>query len=269
MRDSLFVGRSIVGGFVLTPDGHRLAIQRRFSSGRSSLIIADLRRRVLDSVPTDLTLRPVDWIRGGRDLIALLQRPDGSARNVVVHLGSGSPGVDSSDRSFANESADGSLRCGATAGPLALWQTSAPANTTPLDAQGGGMCHFSPDGRFVVWASETGLMMAPTDNRAAAARVQLAPVGANEPRWSVDGRLIYYRTAGSWFVVPVPVDLMKPEVSPRLLFEGHFLQAFGSWDRGPDGRFLVLQGTPRLRAARLNVITNFPRFLEENLRSAK
>ncbi|HVT40305.1 MAG TPA: serine/threonine-protein kinase [Gemmatimonadaceae bacterium] len=269
VRDTLFVGRSIVGGFALTPDGHRLAILRRFSSGRSSLIIADLRRRVLDSIPTDLTLRPVDWIRGGRDLIALMRRPDGSERSVVVHLGSGPAVVDSSDQSFANESADGSLRCGATAGPLALWRTSAPANTTPLDAQGGGICQFSPDGNFVVWESETGLMMAPTDNRAAAARVQLAPLSAKEPRWSRDGRQVYYRTGGSWFVVPVPADLTKPEVSPRLLFEGQFLQAFGSWDRGPDGRFLVLQGTPRLRAPRLNVITNFPRFLEETLRSAK
>jgi hypothetical protein len=34
---------------------------------------------------------------------------------------------------------------------------------------------------------------------------------------------------------------------------------------GPDGRLLLLQGVAPVHATRLNVITNFPRYLEQKL----
>jgi hypothetical protein len=49
---------------------------------------------------------------------------------------------------------------------------------------------------------------------------------------------------------------------PRLLFRGHYLQANVSWDLGPDGRALVLQGLPPARINTLRVVTDLPSLLE-------
>ena len=38
---------------------------------------------------------------------------------------------------------------------------------------------------------------------------------------------------------------------------------------GSDGRLLLLEGPPPMRATHLNVITNFPRYVDEKLREMK
>jgi len=69
--------------------------------------------------------------------------------------------------------------------------------------------------------------------------------------------------------VPAPLADLKPAGSPRLLFKGGYLQALASWDRGPDGRFLLLIGEQARPLTHLNVITDFPRFLADKLGSAR
>ena len=49
---------------------------------------------------------------------------------------------------------------------------------------------------------------------------------------------------------------MRPAGAPKLLFTGWYLQAWHSWDRARDGRFLMLQGAPSVRLRTLNVMTN-------------
>ena len=72
--------------------------------------------------------------------------------------------------------------------------------------------------------------------------------------------------------------IVHRDVQPEniLLHGGHAMVAdFGialavsAAELGPDGRFLLLEGPPSLRTTRLNVITNFPRFVEEKLRGAR
>ena len=69
--------------------------------------------------------------------------------------------------------------------------------------------------------------------------------GGREPRWSHDGKELYYRSGDRLMVVPV--DLDKPEFSfqaPRVLFEGEFWAMGISWPSygvAPDGRFLMIQ----------------------------
>ena len=57
--------------------------------------------------------------------------------------------------------------------------------------------------------------------------------------------------------------------APRLLFEGHYLQSNVSWDVGPDGRFLLLQGLPSVRLNALRVATDLPGLLEAKLREVR
>jgi eukaryotic-like serine/threonine-protein kinase len=257
VQDSLFLGPAVVGSFALSKDGRRLAIQHLLSSGRSSLVVADLSRRVLDSIPFDGWLSPHNWIGGGEVLIAW-----SVAHGATVRLGSAAPVIDSSEGGFEDESSDGLSRC---RGDI-IYGKSVPTDSIRLGTW-LPWCRFSPDNRQVAWisASDGGLFVAPTDSNGTRARVQLAPAGADEPRWSRDGKTIYYRNATRWFAVSVPLSGSPPSSPGRLLFEGHFLQAEASWDLGPDGRFLLLQGPPPIRLTRLRVITDFPRFLETKL----
>jgi hypothetical protein len=69
--------------------------------------------------------------------------------------------------------------------------------------------------------------------------------------------------------VRVPGRRGADAAQPRLLFQGHFLQAIESWDLGPDGRFLLLQGLPPARLTTLRVVTNLPRLLEAKLKEGR
>jgi hypothetical protein len=45
---------------------------------------------------------------------------------------------------------------------------------------------------------------------------------------------------------------------PRVVAEGPFIRVFGrSYDIAPDGRILVVMGSPESTADRIHVITNF------------
>ena len=109
------------------------------------------------------------------------------------------------------------------------------------------------------------MFVAATEGALRGRRVQLASGGADEPRWSADGKTIIYRSGNRWFAVPAPTADVKPAGAPRLLFEGPYLQAWSSWDLAPDGRLLLLKGQPPLRTTRLNVITNFGELVRRKL----
>ena len=100
-------------------------------------------------------------------------------------------------------------------------------------------------------------------------RVKIGDGGMDEPLFSRDGREVVMRNGNAWYSVAVPTNGAPPQ-PPRLLFKGSFNNADGaSWAMAPDGRLLLLQGPPLIRATHLNVITNFPRFIEEKLKAAK
>jgi hypothetical protein len=74
---------------------------------------------------------------------------------------------------------------------------------------------------------------------------------------------MYYRGTSAWYSVAAPGSDLKPVATPHLLFTGNFLQALASWDRAPDGRFLLLAGQAPEHAIRLRVITNFGKYPSE------
>jgi hypothetical protein len=91
-------------------------------------------------------------------------------------------------------------------------------------------------------------------------RRQISTGGGEEPRWSKDGKQIFYRNGSRWMVVPVDLSGAINIGRPTLHFEGPFLNVGGySYDVMPDGkRFVVLkQISDVTTTTRLNVVLNW------------
>lgn len=72
---------------------------------------------------------------------------------------------------------------------------------------------------------------------------QVSSGGGDRPRWSRDGRQIFYRRRNSMMAVRVATSPSFDVAGPRVLFEGEF-EAGGSvvpnYDIAPDGRRLLM-----------------------------
>lgn len=119
---------------------------------------------------------------------------------------------------------------------------------------------FSPDGRWLVYQSdESGqneiyVQPYPGPGR----RIRISSSGGTNPRWSADGREIFYRLRGQFLSVPVTLAPEFTVSKPVTLYED-----LGAFDRGygetPDGEsFLVLDFDPELGLRRhLNLVLNW------------
>jgi hypothetical protein len=266
VQDTLFLPPSEVLSYALSHDGRRLAIQHALPRGRQSMVIADLQRRMLDSVAYGGYIGPENWIRSDRALTIVSNRWRG-----VLEVGGGDLRIDSTGGGFQDEAPATRLQCHAGNLSTRLWPAGSRADSVVLQRAPGAWCRFSPDGRWLTWKglNPGGIFLSPADSLGARDRLQVGPDGGDEPRWSRDGRDIIYRKASQWYAVRVPDRRGADAGEPRLLFQGHYLQAVESWDLGPDGRFLLLQGLPPVRLTTLRVMTGLPSLLEAKLKEGR
>lgn len=130
---------------------------------------------------------------------------------------------------------------------------------------------FSPDGRFVAYASdESGkfeIYVQPFPN-ASAGKWPISSGGGLEPRWSRNGNELFYfsgrklmavdvKTA-SGFSAGVPHELFEPSVQAGWTNDGH------RWRVAPDGTFMVLTFPPELANYPITVIVNWPELLKKS-----
>ena len=82
--------------------------------------------------------------------------------------------------------------------------------------------------------------------------------GGVEPRWSADGRELFYRESNRIMHVPIrTVPTFETLGPPQELFAGTFdFSQENNWDVGRDGRFLMIRGDARTRAGFL-IVTNW------------
>jgi tRNA A-37 threonylcarbamoyl transferase component Bud32/WD40 repeat protein len=263
--DTLPIPPTNVNSYALSPDGQRLAYSVSLPGNKSVLRILDRRRNVVDSARFAIEVQVANWVDAGSGVSVSLPIAGQKGRQygIVRGLG-GSMTLDTTEAPYYASSADGKLRCSATG---TFWPASAPADTVRFDRR-GNWCRFSPDGGSISWdEASAGLMVAPTTRAAGTLRRKVAPAGANEARWSRDGRELIYRKGNQWFAVPSQPAADGSLTPPRLVHRGTYSQAFASWDLAPDGRLLLLQGPPPTRTTHLNVLTNFPRYVREKLRT--
>jgi serine/threonine-protein kinase len=262
LRDTLKVPATRVSSFALSADGRRLAYSSNLPGGKSIIRVFDQARGVIDSAVFAKTLDVINWAADD-ELVARMS--GGGGRRLRVHVAGPAMTVDSSGADFQASSRDGRWRCA----DGRMWPANALADSIRYDNSNGHWCRFSPDGRMVAWDLNGNGFVAPVSPTAGAERRKIATGPLDEMRWSRDGRELVYRAGNKWFAVPSQPLPNGALATPRLVARGQFNQAEASWELAPDGRLLLLQGAPPMRATHLNVITNFPRYVEEKLRSGE
>jgi serine/threonine protein kinase/Tol biopolymer transport system component len=118
---------------------------------------------------------------------------------------------------------------------------------------------FSPDGRFIAYESnETGQQLEvyirpyPEVNPS----TRISTDGGRSPRWSADGRELFYLVSGKLMVVDIETEPNLAPSAPRELFQGPYDRYY---DPAPDGQSFVMiremeEGDPPLR---FNFIANW------------
>jgi len=119
---------------------------------------------------------------------------------------------------------------------------------------------FSPDGRWIAYISDASgqyeVYVRPFPGPGS--QWQISTGGGEEPVWSHDGKEIFYRNGTKWMAVDVKTTSEFSVTPPRLLFTGPYVNVPGpSYDVGPDGRFVLIEGPPEAPVTHLNVVLNW------------
>jgi serine/threonine-protein kinase len=259
------------GAMNLSPDGRFLAIV--IADPDSDVWVQDLEHGTLTRRTSVGGVGAAAWSTDGKRINFGTFR-DGRRRAWSIPAdGSGEPQpfvTDDGQPALGSSSPDGRLfvtmRNGGPKTGMDLWvlsrtgpQITTPFLQTPFSEVGPS---FSPDGRWIVYVSdESGqyeVYVRPYPARDG--KWQVSSGGGDEPKWSHDGKEIFFRHGGRWMVAAVHE---QPEFSvgtPRVLFEGPYANIGGvSYVVTPDGqRFIVLEPAEREAAVtHLNVVLNW------------
>jgi Tol biopolymer transport system component len=133
-----------------------------------------------------------------------------------------------------------------------------------LFAEPSWECCFalSPDGRWLAYTSSTtgGFEVHLQAYPALGRRWQISRNGGGDPRWSPDGRRLYYFNGAKVMAVDLGTGSIPDPAPPRVLFEHGFVQTNErEWDLSPDGkRLLLLERSDEERpATQLHVVVGW------------
>ncbi|MEE8538534.1 MAG: hypothetical protein V3S54_01865 [Woeseiaceae bacterium] len=293
-REPLGLPPGIFGGFTLSPDGKKVAIPI-FDEDKIDIWLYDSTRRM----PTRLTfdgksrMDPA-WTPDGKNLVFVSSR-DGVGNVFVKPVDGSREAVQLTENKVLT--LIGRIPPDGKAMPIATLSTETSSRDIfllPLDGENSsgttpaeptpflqtpfqeGFPAISPDGRWMAYYSnETGgweIYVQPLEENgsrsAGAGRVRISTGGGEAPIWSRDGRELFYRWGTKIYVVDVTLGPKFRAGSPRVLFDGPFVNLFGwSYDVSPDGkRFLFIENEELEKAStELNVITNFFDYLRRRV----
>jgi Tol biopolymer transport system component len=95
-------------------------------------------------------------------------------------------------------------------------------------------------------------------------RVKISTSGGQEPRWSPDGRELFYRSENSMMVVKIETDPNFDASAPTTLFEDIYYSYIGhQWDIHPNGeQFLMIKesfsdAAEAIPRERINIVLNW------------
>jgi len=269
----------------LSPDGRRLAVGDNPGNGNSDIWLRDL----VSGASTRATFSP-----GGEG--TPVWSPDGtriafsSLRNGVqlpYQRAADGTGAElplfASDRSaWVNDwSSDGRWVIYSTVGANGvgndLWVVPIESGTarTPVPYIVGParqqQAQFSPDGRFVAYGSDQSgtweIYVQPFPN-ASDGKWMVSRGGGVEPRWSRDGKELFYFSGQTLMAAPVSVRPTFSNGPAAALFNAPIQAGFTNdghrWQVAPDGkRFLLLISAGKYNAPPVDVIVNWQALLKK------
>jgi hypothetical protein len=136
---------------------------------------------------------------------------------------------------------------------------------------------ISPDGRWLAYASnESGhqeVYAQPFPGLGG--KWQISTAGGAEPRWSRDGRQLFYLSGDKMMVVEIQTKAGFIAGSPRLLFDQPYahdavLARAATYDVAPDGQhFLMLKEDTQSSQLQLRVVLNWTAELKSRVPAGK
>jgi serine/threonine-protein kinase len=240
----------------LSPDGERIAIEIQGAGTGVQIHVYDLVRGVLERITRGMG--PV-WTTDGKRII--YSRPEAGKPAVLMSApvdGSEPPSMIASDANAMSPnsvSPDGQTVIGTTGGTLnaANEITVVPLSTgalaqrrTFIDSPFRKLhSAFSPDGAWVAYESnQSGRRpeVYVTAYPGPGATVQISSDGGTNPRWSRDGRQLFYWNGARMMAVDVQLAPTFRPGRAEVLFEKNYLSYY---DVAPDGkRFLMVKSAP-------------------------
>jgi serine/threonine-protein kinase len=256
----------------LSADGRRVAVNA--TDQETDIWVWDLGRTTLTRVTFDpgIDAYPV-WTPDGLRLIFSSERA--GTRNLYWQAADGTGAVerltDSPNQQNAAAVAPDGRRliftelAPKTADDVMQVELDGTRRVTPLVqsafAERNGI--VSPDGRWLAYeANDSGryeIYVRPYPGPGG--KWQVSTEGGEEATWSRDGNELFYRNGQKWMAAAVNLEPEFTSETPRLLFEGPYVNVGGaSYDVTPDGqRFLLLEPTAQEAApvTHLNVVLNW------------
>jgi serine/threonine protein kinase/Tol biopolymer transport system component len=254
----------------LAPDERRIAITRPDPrTAASDVWIVDLGRATASKLTTGTRNEenPI-WAHDGSRLA--FNSDEGSAGYYDLYEKPTAGGVDTlllaseEDKQALDWSRDGrfllygsfskTTRADLWVLPLSGDRKPAPFVQSPANE---GSARFSPDSRWIAYTSdESGrpeVYVQPFP--ATGAKVQVSVAGGQEPRWSADGRRLFYRSADSKLMsVAVTSTAQFDASNPRALFD---LEEVTDYAVSRDARFLLNRVVSNPRSLPITVVLNW------------
>jgi eukaryotic-like serine/threonine-protein kinase len=254
----------------LSPDGAHVAVSVNDETRRGNIWIYDTERGTRRRLANDQhSLMPV-WNPDGR-------RVAFSANGLVE---ASADGAGRTEALFSEEAEKATLPPGTSAYPtswshdgnqllfesdnLGIWilKRGTTAARALLQGHNERGAVFSVDGRWIAYVSrESGR------DEVYARRfpeltntIAISSSGGTSPRWSRDGREIFYRHGDALMAVPIDMSSNLRPGTPRMLFRGRFTGVGGeaSFDVSPDGqRFVLVKSDEAAALNRLTLVQNW------------
>ena len=270
----------------LSPDGRHIAVAIGDPLRQSDIWVLDLEQNVF---------RQVTFSKAGESAAAPVWTPDGKRLIYAAGAHGGSLFWETADGSgkeellFSNKRSTFGMILGTSCSPdvrflvfqrgdpraFNLWilNLSGDHKISPLLISNSTTTYpqISPDGRRLAYTSdesgrkEVYLQSFPTLGD----KSQVSVGGGEEPRWSKDGHLLFYRHDDKMMAVDMPPRSTTEARTPRLIFEGIYARSkfWTNYDLAADGqRFVMLKDEDEARGKQvLRVVLNWT----DELRSSR
>jgi serine/threonine protein kinase len=126
---------------------------------------------------------------------------------------------------------------------------------------------FSPDGNWIAYASdETGRHEVYVNRfQDRGRKLQVSLKGGSRPRWSRDGKELFFRDGPRMMAVEVVMGDSISVGEPFELFTGLYMAGSQKWDYdvAPDGRFIMIKTPDEDRPREISVVLNWLQELEQ------